>query len=102
VKIDNSVGSVGGLPSGEPKPRTDRQSPRVPAASDEKVELSAVAGRMQQIEAALANVPVADAGKIAEIKQAMSEGRFKVDAGKVADRLIESVRQMIATQARRA
>ena len=57
---------------------------------------------MQEIEAALANVPVADASRIAEIKQAMAEGRFKVDASKVADGLIESVRQMIASQSRRA
>jgi negative regulator of flagellin synthesis FlgM len=57
---------------------------------------------MQEVEAALANVPVADASRIAEIKQAMIEGRFQVDASKVADGLIESVKQMIASQARRA
>jgi negative regulator of flagellin synthesis FlgM len=57
---------------------------------------------MQEVEAALANVPVADSGRIAEIKQAMAEGRFQVDASKVADGLIESVKQMIASQARRA
>jgi negative regulator of flagellin synthesis FlgM len=57
---------------------------------------------MQEVEAVLANVPVADTGRIAEIKQAIAEGRFKVDASKVADGLIENVRQMIAAQARRA
>jgi hypothetical protein len=46
---------------------------------------------MQEVEAALANVPVADSGRVAEIKQAMAEGRFQVDASKVADGLIESV-----------
>jgi negative regulator of flagellin synthesis FlgM len=66
------------------------------------VELSSLAARMQEVEAALANVPVADASRIAEIKQAMAEGRFQVDAGKVADGLIESVKQMIASQSRRA
>jgi len=45
---------------------------------------------------------VADANRIAEIRQAMAEGRFQVDASKVADGLIESVREMIASQARRA
>lgn len=47
-------------------------------------------------------MPVADAGRIAEIRQAMAEGRFKVDASKVADGLIESVRQMISSQTRSA
>lgn len=103
MKIDNSVGSVGGLPSGESRPRPGKNTtPSSTAASGEKVELSSLASRMQEVEATLANVPVADAGRIAEIKQAMAEGRFKVDASKVADGLIESVRQMIASQARRA
>lgn len=102
MKIDNSVGSVGGLPSGESRPRPGKSSTPPAPASGEKVELSSLSSRMQEVEAALANVPVADASRIAEIKQAMAEGRFQVDASKVADGLIESVRQMIASQARRA
>ena len=103
MKIDNSVGSVGGLPSGESRPRPGKSStPSTSSASGERVELSSLSARMQEVEAALANVPAADAGRIAEIKQAMAEGRFKVDASKVADGLIDSVRQMIASQARRA
>lgn len=57
---------------------------------------------MQEIEAALANVPVIDSGRVAEIKQAITEGRFQVDAGKVADGLIDSVKQMLDAQARKA
>ncbi len=103
MKIDNSVGSVGGLPSGESRPRPSKgQSPAPSAASGDTVELSSLSARMQEVEAALANVPVVDAGRVAEIKQAISEGRFQVDASKVADGLIDSVRQMIASQARRA
>ncbi len=102
MKIDNSVGSVGGLPSGESRSRPGKSSTPASAASGEKVELSSLAARMQEVEAALANVPVADSNRIAEIKQAMAEGRFQVDASKVADGLIESVKQMIASQARRA
>lgn len=102
MKIDNSVGSVGGLPSGESRPRPGKSSTPSTTASGEKVELSSLSARMQEIEATLANVPVADASRIAEIKQAMAEGRFQVDASKVADGLIQSVREMIASQARRA
>ena len=102
MKIDNSVGSVGGLPSGETRPRPGKSSTPSATASGEKVELSSLSSRMQEVESALANAPVADSGRIAEIKQAMAEGRFQVDASKVADGLIESVRQMIASQVRRA
>ncbi len=102
MKIDNSVGSVGGLPSGESRPRPGKSSTPSTPASGEKVELSSHSSRMQEIEAALANVPAADAGRVSEIKQAMAEGRFKVDATKVADGLIESVKQMLSAQVRRA
>jgi negative regulator of flagellin synthesis FlgM len=55
---------------------------------------------MQEIEATMANVAIIDAERVAEIKQAITDGHFKVDAGKVADSLIRSVRQMLASQLR--
>ena len=50
------------------------------------------------MEETIASTPVVDSAKVDEIKQAMSKGRFKVDTGKVADGLIESVRQMLSAQ----
>lgn len=100
MKIDNSVKTVGGLPISEPKGRSVKDQPVSPVTSgDAQVELSSLSSRLQEAEATLANVPVIDASKVAEIKQAISEGRFQVDAEKVADGLIESVRQMLAGQA---
>jgi negative regulator of flagellin synthesis FlgM len=43
----------------------------------------------------MVNTPVVDASKVAEIKQAISEGRFQVNSGVVAVRLIETVRDLI-------
>ena len=37
-----------------------------------------------------------DAAKVQAIKQAMREGRFQVNADAVADRLLESVRELLA------
>ncbi|MEW5889709.1 MAG: flagellar biosynthesis anti-sigma factor FlgM [Pseudomonadota bacterium] len=104
MKIDNSLGPVGGLPSGDNKARQARSAPAAPAASpsSSEVELSSVASKLQEVERALANAPVIDAARVAEIKQAITEGRFKVDAGKVADGLIENIKQMLEAQARRA
>jgi negative regulator of flagellin synthesis FlgM len=39
---------------------------------------------------------VVDAARVAELKRAISEGRFKVNPERVADGLLESVRQMLA------
>lgn len=43
----------------------------------------------------LLGTPVVDAAKVDEIKQAISDGKFKIDSGVVADRLIETVRDLI-------
>jgi len=47
------------------------------------------------MESSMASVPVADAGKVAEIKQAISDGRFKVNTEIIADRLIETVHDLM-------
>jgi len=98
VKIDNSTGPISGLPSSEPRPKADKSVNTPSAAPGSKVELSSLASQMQEVEATLANVPVVDASRVAEIKQAMIEGRFQVNAEKVADGLIDSVREMVRAQ----
>jgi negative regulator of flagellin synthesis FlgM len=103
VKIDNSVKTVGSVSGGEARAQPVRGQPAAPSAPPgAQVELSSLASRMHEIEAAMANVAVVDVERVAEIKQAISEGRFKVDAGRVADSLIQSVRQMLASQTGRA
>ena len=39
-----------------------------------------------------------DPARVAEIKQAISEGRFTINAGAIADRLIASAKELIASQ----
>lgn len=103
MKIDNSFKSVGNPSTGEARARPVQGQPAAPAApAGAQVELSSLASRMHDIEAAMANVAVVDVERVAEIKQAISEGRFKVDAEKVADSLIQSVRQMLAFQTGKA
>jgi negative regulator of flagellin synthesis FlgM len=43
----------------------------------------------------LLGTPIVDAAKVAEIRQAITEGKFKIDSGVVADRLIKTVRDLI-------
>lgn len=101
MKIDNSVKSVG-TPSGGRRSAAAQPSAGAPSAgapaADVAVELSPMAARLQEISGSLAATPVVDAGRVSEIKQAIAEGRFTVNPGKIADGLIAGVRQMIAAQ----
>ena len=48
---------------------------------------------LQRVEEALNNVSVVDAARVEAVKQAISEGRFRVDSGVVADKLLAAVRE---------
>lgn len=94
MKVDNSLQPVGnGALSGTTKGRTVATSTPSGAASSSQVQLSS------PLSALLDNSPVTDARKIAEIKQAISEGRFKIDPERIADGLLDNVRQMLGRDA---
>jgi negative regulator of flagellin synthesis FlgM len=93
VKVDSSVQSVGGLLGGSAKPA--KAAPRAAASSGDQVELSPLSARLQEISAEMASAPAMDAGRVAEIKQAITEGHFQINPERIADGLIESVRQML-------
>lgn len=64
----------------------------------ENVTLSPMAAQLQSLEASLAADNVFDAEKVAAIKSAIAEGQFKVSSEKVADGLIESVKDLLNTK----
>jgi negative regulator of flagellin synthesis FlgM len=78
------------------KPIKGTRSPsakKTDGASDE-VELSNLASQLLASD----NEAPFDAGRVAEIKQAISEGKFTINADAIADRLIASARELIDSQ----
>jgi negative regulator of flagellin synthesis FlgM len=65
------------------------------APNSTSVHLGESAAQLQSMQNSMASSPVVDAAKVAEIKQAISEGRFQVNSSVVADRLISSVTDLI-------
>lgn len=59
------------------------------------VHLGSTSAQLRSMESSLSSAPVVDAKKVAEIKQAISEGRFQVNSGVVADKLINTVQDLI-------
>ncbi|MCL2658335.1 MAG: flagellar biosynthesis anti-sigma factor FlgM [Betaproteobacteria bacterium] len=99
MKIDNTLASIGASNSNDMKVRhPSNGSNKVSTADTSKIELS----RHGQIESALANTSEVNTAKVNEIKQAITDGQFKVNPEKVADALIDSVKQMLQAQPQKA
>ena len=101
MKVDNNVRSIQSGSVSETPARTGRSSAPAagsPQSSGQRVELSPLGAQLSSIEASLANVPVVDTARVDEIKQAITEGRFKVNPEQIADRLLETVQELNEAQ----
>jgi len=58
------------------------------------VQLSALSSQLQTIESHMTDTPAVDGARVSEIRQAIAEGRFKVNPGVVADHLLQSAREL--------
>jgi len=99
MKIESLGKPVGPTPT-TAESRLRPSSPPV-ASAGERVQLSPLASSLQKAEAALAETPAVDSKRVEEIKQAIREGRFQIDASRIADGLVADVRQMLDSQAGR-
>lgn len=100
MKIDKTgkslpTGKVGESANRPAAAHSNAKPPSAPPADSTSVSLGATTAQLRALESAIASTPVVDAQKVAEIKQAISEGRFQVNSGVVADKLIATVRELI-------
>ena len=96
MKIDNSLKSILGGPALEDTGRTAKKSAvETPTVATDRVDLSNTSSSLRAIEKGFAETPIVDTARVDEIKQAIANGHFKVDAGKVADRLLQTVQELI-------
>lgn len=96
MKINSAIPSAGSAPDGGRARTAGSVAQRSSTEGDAQVELSPLSSRLQEIGATAAAGPVVNAKRVAEIKQAISAGRFKIDPERIADGLLSSVRQMLA------
>jgi negative regulator of flagellin synthesis FlgM len=101
MKIDNSIKTVSstGATGAISENTTSSKSPRSTgkeALSEDSVSISPLSSQLQSISAYSGEV--VDAGKVEEIKAAMSEGRFQVNTEVVGEKLLETVKGLLQSQ----
>ncbi|MDE2430728.1 MAG: flagellar biosynthesis anti-sigma factor FlgM [Burkholderiales bacterium] len=103
VKIDDALNKAAGLPA-SPQPVRIEKSADNKAASvatpSHNVQISSLSTQLQALQGTQAGSSVFAAKKVEEIKLAISEGRFQVNSEKVADGLLETVKDLLNARKR--
>jgi negative regulator of flagellin synthesis FlgM len=75
--------------------RAGTAAPATPAASTEKVEVSSAGAQM----VAMSGSSDFDSAKVDAIRQAIRDGKFTVNPGAIADRLISDAKSLLSPRA---
>lgn len=100
MKVDNSIKGLGPR-GGSTGARPAAATAKGPEPVNPQVELSG-ATKLQQSSAVAAASGAFDAKRVAEIRLAISEGRFQVNPERIADGLLDSVRDLLSRRQRQA
>src|ERR1700678_4390630 len=90
LKGSNGNGVVTDKSQGESSAAASAPAPQ----AGDTVTLTNSARSMQMIEAAVANAPVVNTTKVAAMKQAINSGTYQVNAGQVADKMLQFEREL--------
>lgn len=97
MKIDKSLQTVSTVSVSDGKRRTDiTQNPSIDQKSN--VYLSSNVTKLQNVDSNSASGSIVNMARVQEIKQAISEGNFQINSEVVADRLLETVKELIQSK----
>ncbi|WP_060508333.1 flagellar biosynthesis anti-sigma factor FlgM [Pseudomonas sp. NBRC 111124] len=93
-RLNNSPSVTGGVrgnaTSGNAEKTGETQeAPKSASASGEAVHLSQEAQQLQKVSDKLRDQPVVNSARVAQLKQAIADGSYQVDAGRVASKLLD-------------
>lgn len=92
MKINSALPSVGGTSSAGTTRNAAMTRKSSGTETSERVDISSLSARLQEVGGG--DAPM-NAQRVAEIKQAIAEGRFQINPERIADGLLASVRDML-------
>ena len=95
MKIDPTLKTVAPSAVHEQRPHNEKAPGQPGTKPRGDVELSSLSTQLHEIEAGMDKREPVDSSRVAEVKRAMAEGRFEINAEKIADRLIEATRESL-------
>jgi negative regulator of flagellin synthesis FlgM len=103
VAILDSINKTGsGIAVTPQTTRTERPAEKTEVAStpSHNVQISSLSTQLQALQNTQASGAVFEAKKVEEIRLAISEGRFQVNSEKVADGLLDTVKDLLNARKR--
>lgn len=97
MKIDDSVKKAAGLGVGATQARASKSTEKAGAGKATSASVH-VSSQLQSLSGQVANSSVFDSNKVEEIKAAIAGGRFQVNPEKIADGLMDTVKDLIHTR----
>ena len=97
MKIDKYLQPVSIVYVSDGKRRADI-TPNPSIGQENNVHLSPNIAKLQNIDSSFASDSIVNTARVQEIKQAISEGNFQINPEVVADRLLETVKELIQSK----
>lgn len=94
MKISDSIKKAAGLPIGQAQTAHSKATEKTSASATESSSVK-LSSQSQSLSGQASTGAVFDAKKVDEIKLAISDGQFQVDSEKVADGLLQTVKDML-------
>lgn len=94
MKISNSTPGLG-IPGSSTVSARPAPAPQSSLSAAGTAQVATFTQHMQEVQSTIADTPVVNAERVKEIKQAIAEGRFQIDPERIADGLLDNVKQML-------
>ena len=92
----NKIDGISGQRPAVPQPsqqakseRADGERAQQPAQTSDQLSLTSSAQLLKELNEAIAAAPEVDQSRVDAIKQAIADGSYQVDAGRIADKLLQ-------------